>query len=123
MDFVDILREKAFLGREFLTWLWFKSERTGGRVELTGAAAFPVSVPFLTGELGGLFYHLEVEAGHTIMDTAEVEAAEGEETVLGLVLRDLRDRERNAGDDSQRTVVRRAVRHVWEAFRRGNEHG
>ena len=45
MDFVDILREKAFLGREFLTWLWFKSERTGGRVELTGGKV--VEVEFL----------------------------------------------------------------------------
>jgi hypothetical protein len=34
MDFLDILREKAFLGREFLTWLWFKSDQTGGRIEL-----------------------------------------------------------------------------------------
>ncbi len=36
MDFLDILREKAFIGREFLTWLWFKSDRTGGRVEIGG---------------------------------------------------------------------------------------
>jgi len=36
MDFVDVLREKAFLGREFLTWLWFKSDRTGGRIEIPG---------------------------------------------------------------------------------------
>ena len=34
MDFLDIVREKAFLGREFLTWLWFKSEQTGGMIEL-----------------------------------------------------------------------------------------
>lgn len=33
MDFLDILKEKAFLGREFLTWLWFKSEQSGGAVE------------------------------------------------------------------------------------------
>jgi recombination associated protein RdgC len=36
MDFLDILREKAFLGREFLTWLWFKSDQTGGRIEIPG---------------------------------------------------------------------------------------
>jgi hypothetical protein len=36
MDFIDILREKAFLGREFLTWLWFRSEQSGGRVEFPG---------------------------------------------------------------------------------------
>ncbi len=42
MDFLDILREKAFLGREFLTWLWFKSEQTGGRIELPGARVFEI---------------------------------------------------------------------------------
>jgi hypothetical protein len=36
MDFLDVLREKAFLGREFLTWLWFKSDQTGGRIEVPG---------------------------------------------------------------------------------------
>lgn len=36
MDFLDILREKAFLGREFLTWLWFKSDREGGRIDIPG---------------------------------------------------------------------------------------
>ena len=42
MDFLDILREKAFLGREFLTWLWFKSEQTGGRIELPGQKVIEV---------------------------------------------------------------------------------
>jgi recombination associated protein RdgC len=37
MDFLDILREKAFLGREFLTWLWYKSEQTGGRIQISGS--------------------------------------------------------------------------------------
>jgi hypothetical protein len=37
MDFLDILKEKAFLGREFLTWLWYKSDQTGGRIELKDA--------------------------------------------------------------------------------------
>lgn len=36
MDFLDILREKAFLGREFLTWLWFKSDVSGGNVQIPG---------------------------------------------------------------------------------------
>ena len=36
MDFLDILRDKGFIGREFLTWLWFKSERMGGRIEIPG---------------------------------------------------------------------------------------
>jgi hypothetical protein len=45
MDFLDILREKAFLGREFLTWLWFKADRTGGRIEIPGGKV--VEVVFL----------------------------------------------------------------------------
>jgi recombination associated protein RdgC len=42
MDFIDILREKAFLGREFLTWLWFKSDQSGGRVEIPGKKVLEV---------------------------------------------------------------------------------
>ncbi len=42
MDFLDIVREKAFLGREFLTWLWFKSEQTGGMIEMPGKAVIEV---------------------------------------------------------------------------------
>lgn len=42
MDFLDILREKAFLGREFVTWLWFKSDQTGGMIEIPGRKAIQV---------------------------------------------------------------------------------
>jgi len=42
MDFLDILREKAFLGREFLTWLWFKSIQSDGRVEISGGRVLEV---------------------------------------------------------------------------------
>ena len=34
MDLVDIIAEKKFLGQEFLTWLWYKSEERGGAVLL-----------------------------------------------------------------------------------------
>lgn len=34
MDLVDLIAEKRFLGQEFLTWLWWKSEERGGTVEL-----------------------------------------------------------------------------------------
>jgi len=36
MDLVDLIAEKRFLGQEFLTWLWWKSEERGGTVELPG---------------------------------------------------------------------------------------
>lgn len=42
MDFLEILRDKAFLGREFLTWLWFKSIQSGGRVEIHGGKVLEV---------------------------------------------------------------------------------
>ncbi len=36
MDLVDLIAEKRFLGQEFLTWLWWKSEERGGSVEVAG---------------------------------------------------------------------------------------
>ena len=36
MDLVDIISEKRFLGQEFLTWLWYKSEERGGVIFLPG---------------------------------------------------------------------------------------
>lgn len=36
MDLVDLIVEKRFLGQEFLTWLWWKSEERGGMVALPG---------------------------------------------------------------------------------------
>lgn len=36
MDLVDLIQEKRFLGQEFLSWLWYKSEERGGSVELPG---------------------------------------------------------------------------------------
>ncbi len=36
MDLVDLIAEKRFLGQEFLTWVWWKSEERGGVVALPG---------------------------------------------------------------------------------------
>ncbi len=36
MDLVDLIEEKRFVGQEFLTWLWWKSEERGGVVNLPG---------------------------------------------------------------------------------------
>ena len=33
MDFLDILNEKAFLGREFLVWLWYNTDRMDGTMK------------------------------------------------------------------------------------------
>ena len=37
MDLVDLITEKRFLGQEFLTWLWYKSEERGGTIDLPGS--------------------------------------------------------------------------------------
>ncbi len=37
MDLVDVMMEKGFLGQDFLTWLWYKSEERGGTVYLPEA--------------------------------------------------------------------------------------
>ncbi|MBU0960376.1 MAG: hypothetical protein KKD01_12610 [Proteobacteria bacterium] len=34
MDLVDLIEEKRFIGQEFLTWLWWKSEERGGVIAL-----------------------------------------------------------------------------------------
>ena len=36
LDFVDLIEDKKFLGQEFLTWLWWKSEERGGSVAIPG---------------------------------------------------------------------------------------
>jgi hypothetical protein len=36
LDLVDLIAEKRFIGQEFLTWLWWKSEERGGSVEIPG---------------------------------------------------------------------------------------
>jgi recombination associated protein RdgC len=37
MDLVDLMVAKRFLGQEFLTWLWYKSEERGGPIFLEKA--------------------------------------------------------------------------------------
>ena len=36
MDLIDLLKEKAFLGQEFLTWVWYQSEVNSGLLEIKG---------------------------------------------------------------------------------------
>ena len=36
MDLIELIEEKRFIGQEFLTWLWWKSEERGGSVALDG---------------------------------------------------------------------------------------
>ncbi len=43
MDLVDLIAEKRFVGQEFLTWLWWKSEERGGGVHLEGYGDIVIS--------------------------------------------------------------------------------
>ncbi len=43
MDLVDLIAEKRWLGQEFLTWLWYKSEERGGSVFLEGRGDITVA--------------------------------------------------------------------------------
>jgi len=43
MDATGEIRQKEFLGREFLTWLWFRSEAGGGDFELPGGRSLRLS--------------------------------------------------------------------------------
>jgi hypothetical protein len=43
MGMVELIQQKAFLGKEFLTWLWFRSERDG-RVDLPKAKPIEVEI-------------------------------------------------------------------------------
>jgi hypothetical protein len=42
MDLVDLIAEKRFLGQEFLTWLWYKSDERGGTIYLPGVGDIQV---------------------------------------------------------------------------------
>ena len=43
MDLVDLIAEKGFLGQDFLTWLWWKSEERGGSILLPEEGDITVS--------------------------------------------------------------------------------
>jgi exonuclease SbcD len=93
------------------------------RIRLTGIAGFEPPTALLAGELGDRFHHLELVEEFTRIGAAEVEAAAGDETVLGLVLRALKAKEAGAESERERAMLRLAVRHVWHAFQGGRVHG
>ncbi len=42
-DRLTLIQEKAFIGREFLTWLWYRTELRGGVVDVPGEGDLAVS--------------------------------------------------------------------------------
>jgi len=42
MDLVDLIREKRFLGQEFLTWLWYQSEVNSGLIQVKDFGAIEI---------------------------------------------------------------------------------
>ncbi len=79
MDFLDILKKKAFLGREFLTWLWFKSDAAANIIQLPDGNA--VEVFFLDRMILDLFD----------METPQTVALKGEQSGLREGLSALRE--------------------------------
>ena len=59
MDLIELIEEKRFIGQEFLTWLWWKSEERGGSVALDG--------------YGDILVALEK---HVLLESGEGESAE-----------------------------------------------
>ncbi len=52
-DSVDLIREKAFMGQEFLTWLWYRTDSQGDVVRLSDGRDAEVSFErFMTLEGG-----------------------------------------------------------------------
>ena len=43
MGVLELIQQKAFLGKEFLTWLWFRSE-TSGAIEMRGGKMAEVEI-------------------------------------------------------------------------------
>lgn len=94
-DFLAVVQEKRFLGREFLTWLVYRIEADGGRFEVDGA---PVEL-----SLGD---RVVLEGGEaknrlTLTGPGDVRAEMGAGLRRGKLL------------DRARLVVRRGERH-WE---------
>lgn len=94
----------SFLGREFLTWLWFESERNGGGVQT--ATFGKVGVDFgqrLTLETGG-----NVKEGSTVQADAPSEAEEartalrtGKKVARARLLLDIGERQYQVGVDAE----------------------
>ncbi len=42
MDLYDLIEKTRFLGREFIVWLWWKSDRFEGKLELLGQGPYEV---------------------------------------------------------------------------------
>ncbi|MCK4547413.1 MAG: DNA repair exonuclease [Candidatus Eisenbacteria sp.] len=93
------------------------------RLVLMGAAGFEPPSSLLQTELSDCFYHFEIDDGFTLMETSAVDAAAREETPLAIVIRTLREKERQAETEKDKTIVRLALRHAWQAWRGGQSHG
>ncbi len=66
MDLVDLIAEKRFVGQEFLTWLWWKSEERGGSIALDGAG----SMNSFSGDITVVFEK------HVLLEYGEGESSE-----------------------------------------------
>jgi hypothetical protein len=75
MDIINRINSTRYLGREFLTWLWFRSSRQSGIFEMTDG---PLEVWFdakLTLEAGGDIKESNVVKAENPTETSEAHAA------------------------------------------------
>lgn len=94
----------SFMGREFLTWLWFESERNNGRIEAINAG--PIGVEFaqrLSLESGG-----NVREGSTVSAEAPAQAQEartalrvGKKVSRARLVLDVADKQFEVGLDAE----------------------
>ncbi|MFH1139638.1 MAG: hypothetical protein V1816_26470 [Pseudomonadota bacterium] len=76
MDLIDLMKEKAFLGQEFLTWVWFQSEVNSSLLEIKGYG--PTEIWFqdrLTLESGWGDAKQKVTCQGKVLDLAEAKTA------------------------------------------------
>jgi len=78
MDIINRINTTRYLGREFLTWLWYRSALQNGVFELSGPTGGPLEVWFdakLTLEAGGDLKESNVIKAENPTETSEAHAA------------------------------------------------
>lgn len=75
MDIINRINATRYLGREFLTWLWFRSAQQSGLFELTDGTIEVWFEAKLTLEAGGDIKEQNVIKAETPAETSEAHAA------------------------------------------------
>jgi hypothetical protein len=100
MDVLKFLDEKAFWGHEFLTWVWFRVEESGGELEIPGAG--PVSL-WIEDRIA--LGSLDTESKENILKDGDVSRSGEAATALRLGKKLLEARFGLARDDREWTLL------------------